>query len=79
MARLPHRFDERCPCKQGCPRRSAGCRSGCEAFLQYEAIKRSEYTERLRKVEEWQNRMAPTAAAISRKKKLERDRKEGRL
>jgi len=47
--------------------------------LRYEAIKHSEYAERLRKIEEEQNRRALTAAAIGRKKKTERDRKEGRL
>lgn len=79
MARLPHRFDERCPCRQDCPRRSVGCRSSCEAFSQYEAIKHSEYAEHLRKVEEAYLRNALTAAAIGRKKKSERDRREGRL
>ena len=56
-----------------------GCRSSCEAFLQYEAIKHSEYAEHLRKVEEAYLRNALTAAAIGRKKKSERDRREGRL
>lgn len=47
--------------------------------MQYEAIKHSEYAEHLRKVEEAYLRNALTAAAIGRKKKSERDRKEGRL
>lgn len=79
MARMPHRFDTRCPCKQDCSHRSAECRKDCAAYAEYEAIKRAEYEARTKAALDRHAKYAYTAARARRMSKTERDIREGRL
>lgn len=78
MSRLPDRFDERCPCKKDCAKRSAECRKTCTAYKEYEAEKTVEYAERKRVAEEKENRYMPTAGLKRALRHVQRERQRGK-
>lgn len=71
--------DKTCPCTPECKRRSAECRLTCKDWKIYEAKKREEYAQRDKEREELDRFWALTAARQSKKRKVKKDVKEGRL
>lgn len=78
MSRLPDHFDERCPCKKDCAKRSTECRKACTAYKEYEAEKAAEYAERKRMAVENENRYMPTAGLKRALRHVQRERQRGK-
>lgn len=69
-------MDEKCPCTQDCPSRSATCHATCDGYAKYAAYRREKCAENLKEREkETARRAAVAAERIARNK----ERKGGNI